>query len=208
MQIVNICIFYIKNQNMNFRFTFIILSISVLLLSACKKDYTPKPLGYNRIDLPFYKYIDYSNSNLTFKYADLAKIQSIPNKDSLLWFNINYPSFNATIYCSYIKIKPNNLKEVLEDSYHLAYSHSIKADGISQNKYQDDQNRKIGGIIYELDGDVATPIQFFITDSTSNFLRGSFYYNSNINLDSIKPITDLVKKDIIEIFNSIKFQKK
>lgn len=182
-----------------------ILLLCTLIFFSCKnKDYTPKPVAYNRIDKPSYNYRDYNSSNYSFQYSDIAEIKKVEFKNSDNWFNIVYPNYDAIIYCSYLPITKQTLSAAIEDSYHLAYSHSIMADDINQQIYSD-SDRHIGGMLYLLDGNVATPIQFFITDSISNFLRGSLYYSKDINLDSIAPVTQFVKDDILQIFKTIKF---
>lgn len=176
----------------------------VFLFFRCggDKDYVPKPIGYNRIEKPHYIYNYYQQPRYSFEYADIAKINE--EKDSLNWFNIVYPNYKAIVYCSYLPINKQTLNKALEDSYHLAYSHTIMAEAINGNTYSDDA-RHIGGMLYQLDGNVATPIQFFVTDSTSHFLRGSLYYTEHFNLDSVAPITDFIKDDIIHIFETVKF---
>ena len=180
----------------------------VFLFMGCanNKDYTPRPMGYNRIEKPSYSYSTNQQSSYSFEYADIARIKV--DKDSTNWFNIVYPDYSAVIYCSYLPIiDRQTLGKALDDSYHLAYSHTVMADAINSEVYSD-PDRHIGGMLYELKGNVATPIQFFVTDSISHFIRGSFYYNENFNIDSVSPITNFIKEDIIRIFNTIKFSDK
>lgn len=182
------------------------LFILCLFISCCsdKKEYTPKPVGFNRIEKPYYQYSTNQQPQYSFEYSDIAQIKEV--KDSIGWFNIVYPDYNVVIYCSYLPIDRETLNKALEDSYHLAYSHTVMADAINREVYSDN-SRHIGGMLYELKGNVATPIQFFVTDSISNFLRGSFYYTENYNLDSVAPITAFIKEDIVRIFDTIKFAK-
>jgi gliding motility-associated lipoprotein GldD len=55
------------------------------------------------------------------------------------------------------------------------------------------------GLVYDLGGAVASPVQFYLTDSTNHFLRGSLYFEAKPNPDSIAPVLAYVKKDI-ELF--------
>lgn len=183
----------------------ICIIVCILFLSCKNNDYTPKPIAYNRIEKPDYSYKKYEQPLFIFNYSDLSTIEKVPGKDSSSWFNLVYPRYNATIYCSYLPITKETFGKALEDSYHLAYSHAIVANDIKQQVYSNPE-RHIGGIIYEIEGDVATPVQFFITDSISHFLRGSFYYDKQLNLDSVAPITSFIKEDIVEIFQTIAFR--
>ena len=44
--------------------------------------------------------------------------------------------------------------------------------------------------MYDLKGNTASSLQFFVTDSTRNFLRGSLYFNAEPNKDSLAPVMD------------------
>lgn len=188
---------------------YVLLLSSTLFLFGCRDNGgMPKPMGYNRIDRPVYGYEECRLSDFVFEHADIAQISQVKvNGDTSNWFNIIYPDYDAVIYCSFLSINRESLGKALEDSYHLAYSHSIMADAIEQHVYSDSV-RGVGGVLYELEGNVATPMQFFITDSTAHFLRGSFYYSKDFDLDSVATITDFIKDDIVQLFKSVRFGDK
>ena len=98
------------------------------------------------------------------------------------------------------------MRELLEDSYQLAYSHATKANGIEQTIIRDSLNNT-AGTLYDIKGSVAVPIQFFTTDSIQNFFRGSLYYNQIVNPDSVAPITHFLRDDIIQLMESMKWTK-
>lgn len=182
------------------------ISILSFVFTGCTEAPVPKPSGFNRIEKPTHPTKDISIGNITATLSDITVIDSLSkDKPNELWFNISYPHYGATIYCTYLPVSPQNYITAIEDSYHLAYSHSLKADGINQLLYN---RNNLGGIIYEIEGDVATPFQFFITDSTSHFLRGSLYYNEKVNTDSVSPITEFIKDDIKTMFGTITFDSK
>ena len=93
----------------------------------------------------------------------------------------------------------------LEDSYRLAYSHVSVCYVISQSFISND-NLKTFATIYDIDGQVATPIQFFVTDSTSHFLRGSLYYNKSVKNDSVASTTKLIRDDILTLISSLRWK--
>lgn len=176
-----------------------------LFFYSCK-NYTPKPVGNNRIERPIHNYKKYEFSDFEFQYSERTKIDTLMSVDQNgYWFNIIYPEYNAVIYCSYLPINKTTLSKALDDSYHLAYSHTIKANDINQIIYS---NSTIGGMIYQIEGAVATPLQFFVTDSMSNFLRGSLYYSSAVNTDSVAPITSFIEEDIRSLMQTIQFKNK
>lgn len=185
----------IKNRMRCKSFIFIVLLFALLLISSCK-EYTPKPKGYNRIDNVEVGYIEHTFPEFSFTYSDQVSIDTLRSKiKDEVWFNISYPKYHAVIYCTYLPVSKLSLSSILEDSYRLAFSHSLKADEIIQKTYSN-ENKKVSGTVYSIEGNVATPIQFFLTDSVSHFFRGSFYYTEKVNSDSVAPITELVLKDI------------
>ena len=61
-------------------------------------------------------------------------------------------------------------------------------------------------IVYSIDGNTASSVQFFLTDSTKNYLRGALYFNEQPRLDSIQPVLDFVKKDIDQMIKTFKWR--
>ncbi len=177
-----------------------------LLLSGCSEN-TPKPRGYFRIDLPEKAYETFNEPGYpySFKYANIAKV--IPKRGSSqdsFWIDIVYPQFNARIYGSYKKIE-NNFREVSEDSRTFVYKHTIKADAITEQPYENEE-RKVYGILYELKGNTASSIQFILTDSIHNFFRGALYFNVSPNKDSIAPVSTFIREDIIQLIETLEWK--
>lgn len=115
-------------------------------------------------------------------------------EDTPCWFNIVYPDLDAKIHLTYKPVK-NNLREFIEESRSFAYEHQIKANRIN-SKTIIDKDKKVYGLIYNLGGNVASPYQFYVTDSTDHFLRGSLYFRAHPNSDSIAPALNYVKEDM------------
>ncbi|MDR1811074.1 MAG: hypothetical protein LBR34_11855 [Prevotella sp.] len=173
--------------------------------SACS-DYTPKPTGYNRIDLPQPAYNEYQNSFFSFSYSALAYIDTVRSAGNAFWFNIVYPELQARIYCSYAPVTKQTLDNSLEDSRRLAYGHVLMADGIRQTLYADKKSR-VSGIIYDIEGNVASPVQFFLTDSLSHFFHASLYYDLQVNADSVAPVSQFIRNDLLKLIESFRWQK-
>ncbi len=62
------------------------------------------------------------------------------------------------------------------------------------------------GILYRIDGNVASPMQFFLTDSTTHFLRGALYIRATPDIDSLKPVVDFLEKDVVYLIESTKWE--
>jgi len=63
----------------------------------------------------------------------------------------------------------------------------------------------VSGIIFEMSGEVATPVQFFLTDSTQHYLRGSVYFYSQVDPDSMAVVYDFVKEDVAKLIESFEW---
>lgn len=183
--------------------------VSILLLIGCSEKYTPKPRGFFRIDFPEKTYHPLpAGFPYSFDVPDYAKITAITdNSEKPYWINITIPSNKADIHISYYSLANQQvssriqLNEFMEESHTLAYKHSIKADAIQEQVFMNPAE-KVYGLIYRIEGNAASPMQFFLTDSTNHFLRGALYIREVPNIDSIKPVIDFLEPDIIRIIES------
>lgn len=190
----------------NFRYI-IVLLLFIIGFTSCEDEYVPKPRGYFRIDLPEPAYKSFAPEECDFKF-DLNKLAYIlPDKEGLqepCWYNVYYPKFKATIHLSYKKID-NNLVEMTEDARSLVYKHTVKASDIQEYPIVDD-SLNVYGLVYELEGDAASLMQFYLTDSVSHFVRGALYFNVAPNHDSLAPVTAFIKHDIKQMVNSFEWK--
>lgn len=165
-------------------------------------------MAYARIDREGLSYTHYQGERLTFDYnAEATLLVTNVTDKGELWFNIAYPRYQATLYCTYLPIDAQRLGGAIEDSYQLAYGHARQAEGIRQNSFSNIQNNT-SGIVYDIGGDVATPLQFFATDSISNFLRASLYYDNPVNADSVAPITNFLREDIHKLIETLQWRNR
>ncbi|MDR2065352.1 MAG: gliding motility lipoprotein GldD [Prevotellaceae bacterium] len=182
-------------------------SISVILITACSNSsQVPKPYGYFRITMPENTYQKFNaNKPYSFEYSTISKIEDRTDKPEQDWINIVYPQHDATIYLTYHNVK-NNLDTMINDSHNFTYRHTIKADAINEMTYFFPE-KNVFGLYAELEGNAASPIQFLLTDSTQNFLRGSLYFNAEPNSDSVAPVIDFIRKDIIHLMETLEWKK-
>jgi len=183
------------------------LSILFFGLFSCEQAYTPKPRGYFRIDLPEKEYISFDTSfPYSFEYPVYSNISGDPQSpNEKYWTNLNYPQFKATVHISY-KPVTNNLATYLEDAHTLVTKHIAKADAISDSLIYD-RNRNLFGLAYTLEGNgAASPYQFFLTDSSTNFVRGALYFNTVPNNDSLEPVISFIKEDILHMIDTFKWK--
>jgi len=62
------------------------------------------------------------------------------------------------------------------------------------------------GFVSELSGEVPTQFQFFVTDSTQHFLRGALYFQTAVKNDSLAPIIEYIKVDMMHLMNTLSFE--
>ncbi len=183
----------------------IILVILSLFLYSCNQTYTPKPSGYMRIDFPTKKYKVYKqNIPYTFEYPDYGFIKPDSDRNTEpYWLNIEFPQYKGKIHISYKRIK-NNLPSFIEDTRKLAYKHTSKADAIDEVLIQNDSH-KVYGILYDIRGNTASSVQFFVTDSVRNFIRGALYFSSQPNKDSLAPVIKFFKADVDQFIKTLRW---
>jgi gliding motility-associated lipoprotein GldD len=166
----------------------------------------PKPKGYPRIELPSNasKALNYPGP-FEFEIAQVAVVRPAPERPEFpggLWLNIDYPDFRSTIYLTYLPVT-NNLPELLDAANQQVYQgHVTMSEGIEERALVYSE-RKVFGRVFQLLGPVATPVQFYLTDSARHFLRGSLYFNYAANYDSIAPILTYLNQDIDRMMSSL-----
>ncbi len=196
---------------MIYRVLFFLL-VSVIFCS-CGDDivYTPKPRAYPKVDFPEKKYQAFNENYCDFKfeypvYTNVQQDTSFfgEKPTSSCWFDLHTPHFDTRIYCSYYPInKENNFEKLRNDAFKLVSKHNIKANYIDELPIQKDNN--VNGFVFDIDGPVASPFQFYLSDSTHHFLRGSLYFNTQAKPDSLAPIYDFVKADIMHMINTFEW---
>ncbi|MFK5857467.1 MAG: gliding motility lipoprotein GldD [Bacteroidota bacterium] len=178
----------------------------IILLVSCGQNYTPLPHGFFRIDLPEPTYqLSDTTFPFYFEYSNNAELLgSVHNPNEKYWVNIVYPQFKAKVYLSY-KSVDGNLITYLEDAYTLVSKHIPKADAITDSVIVND-SRNVYGLTYTIVGSgAASPFQFFVTDSSSHFLRGALYFDIVPNNDSLEPVIDFITKDIKHLINTLEW---
>ncbi len=178
-----------------------------MLISCDSEDVaTPKPRAYFRIAFPEKKYISY-DSVCPFTF-DMPSYSQIENDDNPIaepcWINLVFAPFQAKLHISYREIK-NDLPQLLANTYELAAKHQVKASGIETQPISKEKS-KVYGLIYNIEGNAACPLQFFVTDSTTHYLRGALYFNASPNADSIAPVLNFLRKDVLQFIESFQWK--
>ena len=188
----------------------LLISLFVIgFLCGCNDDYTPKPRGYFRIDLPDKSYRLFDSTGFPYSFEYPSSVSIIPDKGRVTepyWINLVVPRLKATIYLSYKSLKNEKMSALLEDSHALLYKQSVKAESIEESAISI-PDRKIYGLLFDVGGNAASPVQFYITDSTNHFLRGALYFYTVPNKDSLAPVVAYMREDILKMIDSFHWKK-
>lgn len=201
----------VSSQQSVLKTIFLLLLVNCILLtvfvSCDDKTYQPKPKGYFRIDLPEKEYVSLDSMKYySFEHPVYSKITpDYLSPEEKEWVNVEFPSFKGTIHISYKNVD-NNIEKYLEDSYYMMTKHISRAMGIRDSVVANPE-RKVYGLVYFLEGEgVASPLQFYLTDSVNHFLRGSLYFNVKTNNDSLAPVIDFITDDIRHLIETVKWK--
>ena len=172
-----------------------------------QSDYLPKPRGYFRIDLPEKAYTKVDTiEKYSFECPDYALITPDPySPDEKNWVNVEMPQFKGSIHLTHKQVD-DNLGEYLEDMHTMVTKHLQKANGVRDSLIVNDEHH-VYGLFIEMDGKgVATPMQFYLTDSTKNFVRGALYFNFQPNNDSMQPVINFIRADIDHLIETFEWK--
>ena len=191
------------------RYATVVIVLLGLLVVSCGEEERPlpKPKGYFRIDLPEknYTHVD-TLERYAFEvpgYAFLTHDPFAPQEKN--WLNVEMPCFKASIHLTHKDVN-GNLGEYLEDVHTMITKHLQKANGMNDSLIIN-PDHKVYGMLIEMDGKgVATPLQFYLTDSTANFVRGALYFNFVPNNDSMQPVIDYLRQDIDRMINTFEWK--
>ncbi|MES2796569.1 MAG: gliding motility lipoprotein GldD [Bacteroidota bacterium] len=192
-----------------------LLLLSSLYILSCNhktsdsQDYSPKPKGYNRIEMPKVAYQKMTEKHpYYFEYSKYARL--LPDtfaKAEPHWIYIDYPTFGANVQLTYKPINGDlkRLQNMIGDAHTLSYKHSVKAYSIQEKIYQSPSGNQAN--VIDLEGEVPSQVQFYMTDSTRHFLRGALYFKTSMQNDSLAPVIQYIRNDILHLVNTLEWKK-
>ncbi|MBC7865290.1 MAG: gliding motility lipoprotein GldD [Bacteroidia bacterium] len=169
----------------------------------------PKPRGYFRIDLPKHHYKMYDSlcpfAFETPKYSWV--VDNMEKNAEPCWQNIYYPRFGAIVHLSYKTVPGKDaLRTYMNDCNEFAKIHTVRANGLTENLIVRD-SAKVYGLWYDINGNAASNIQFYLTDSSKNFIRGALYFSVKPNIDSLQPVVDFLREDIVHMLKTFRWKE-
>ena len=204
--------------------------ITCVCFIACNSTYTSKKRGYFKIELPEHTYIPFDKPGFPYSFdypAYASIIQDSTYFDSSpenpYWINIDFPKMNARIFLSYkiiggkavYKIKQadgtykdsvavNEFDKMVNDAFNLTSKNEAVATSIKDSLFHTAQN--VTGVYFRVGGNAATARQFYVSDTTKNFLRGALYFDATPNSDSLKPVLDFLQVDMDRLIGSFRWK--
>ncbi len=184
-----------------------VLFILVIFLSSCGgENVVPKPRGFMRTDYPEKVYHhEVTECPYSFEIPNYSYLQGKKGEADYCFKDLVFADFKAAIHFTYKEIDSDSLlARYIDDSHNMAYDHVEKADEILKEPIIDTVN-DVYGIIYDIHGNAASQIQFFLTDSSNHFLRGALYFNHRPNYDSLIPAISFIREDVIHLIKTTKW---
>lgn len=198
---------------MQLRFFFGSLLVLFTLFTACSTDGpppTPKPRAFPKIDYPNYTYqsFDKDYCSFTFQYPTYAEV--IQDNSFFAdqpvhpcWFDLYIPAFDSRLHCSYVEVGADkSLDQLRSDAFEMADYHTKRANYIDELRIDRKDEAEVEGFAFAIEGPAATPFQFYLTDGEDHFFRASLYFNTQVRPDSLRPIYDFVRKDIMKMIET------
>ena len=190
------------------RNTYILLALAfigwVALFSfcACRKATIPRPYGYFRITTPPH---EYHPSQIGGAVCDISDYATLIPKSEEGFYDIHYPTLNADIHISYKPVR-HNLRELSDDAMEFVYKHVQQVSSIPEQTFMNDDAR-VYGVLFHLEGNAASPFQFFLTDSTRHFLRGAAYCYCRPNADSLAPVHTFLNAELRHLIETLHWKQ-
>ncbi len=185
-------------------------SIAILIammLCECSNENvnTPRRKAYPRINIHDSTFSKIPNSPIYFEMNNAAIITLDSINNNSHWINIFYKPYNATIYCTFTPVDKSTIENVIDNrtermalnsgEYSSELLELTNANGFKSKILITEQSK-------------VTPVQFLSTDNHNWVVSGAIYFekNNNSNHDSISPIINVLKRDIIHAMKTINQQ--
>jgi gliding motility-associated lipoprotein GldD len=147
---------------------------------------------------------------LSFSYPDYMQVDIRENyfEDEPVhpcWFDMEAPQLGAKLHFSYYPIGSGKaLDGLVTDAFRMADRITQRANYMDEIRVANAHG--VSGVIMEFSGAAASPMHFYMTDSTTHFLKASVYFRSKVVPDSLAPVLDFLQEDIAVMLNSLTFK--
>lgn len=176
-----------------------------LLSPGCKDDSPkPRPRAYPRVEYPQRTYVPFANPECPFLFESPA-YGEILEKDSACWFDIHFPAFHARLHCSYVPVKDRaEYDDLVRDAFVIANKINERANYMEEAVIHNANG--VGGVYLTWTGPAASPVHFFMSDTTDHFFKGALYFDSRVQPDSLAPIATFLRQDIDHMISTFRWK--
>ena len=178
----------------------------LFLFSCDETNYLPREKGFLRLEFEKPTYDTFSNesSGLNFIYNDAYSTFEIVSDEKIV---LGYKDIKIRIVLGDVELKnSSSFEESIQNFYMFLEPHRKKSNQISIKEFTSADNNRFAKV-FEMRGPVASPLQFYVTDSTNHFLFGSMNIMEKSDYDSIYPSIMYVKNDIFSIIESVNWEE-
>ena len=173
-----------------------------LVLFSCDSSITPKQSAFFAPEFGVSSYNSFiTQCNYSFSKNKIARIEYQDNCN----FNIVYDDLNAKIFFSYININ-NNFPDIIKVFDERIIENSSNAIEIKVSEYVDSKI-SVYSRMFNYVGNTPSNVQFYLTDSVSNFLAGSLFFKTEPNYDSLLPYINYINVDLKKLIESFEWNK-
>lgn len=214
------------------RLTCLCLLFCTVFFLCCNSPYVSKKRGYFNIELPQRSYQAFDDPAFPYSfeypsYANIVKDSTYfdANPEDPYWINVDFPRFHARIFLSYKKIGGRALYKIkqadgryrdslginvfdrmVNDAFTLTNKNNVVSNSINDSVIHNSNG--VSGVFFKVGGNAATAKQFFLSDTTQNFIRGALYFDVTPNADSLRPVQDFLQADMDHMINSFRWKNK
>ena len=195
----------------------VVALLAAVLYGACvgETSQLPKPRAYPRIEFPEGESTSFALEVCPFDFQrpayalverDTTYFDEAPKHPC--WFDLVTPQLNGRVHFSYYPIaSAAEFEELRDDAFDLAGKHTIVANYIDEQPIAR-PDAGVYGFAFDIEGDVASPFQFYVTDSARHFLRGAVYVNAQARADSLAPVYAFLREDALEAVGTLAWEGK
>jgi len=213
------------------RLSLLIFAAGAIMVS-CNSPYISKKRGYFNIPLPAHSYRQFNQPGFPYRfeypvYAQIVQDSAYfdENPENPYWINIDFPQFHSRIFLSYkaiggkalYKIKnadgsyrdtmgTNYFDKMVNDAFTLTNKNNVVSNSINDSLIRTPND--VTGVFFKVGGNAATAKQFFLSDTTNNFIRGALYFDVTPNADSLQPVQDFLQADMDHMINTFQWKQK
>jgi gliding motility-associated lipoprotein GldD len=181
------------------------LTLCAILAGCGDPDPVPKPRGYFRIDLPPQEYVPWLEEGaMAMEVPANARMVKRREEAGSRWYDLRYPDQRATVHLTWTPVQ-GQLMDLITDAHAFRTTHEARAARMGVQRIRRPEQRVFGNI-YHAEGDVASPLVFYLTDSTDNFLYGALYYDVRPNADSLAPVTQRIREDVAHFVGTLEWR--